>query len=132
MVEEIKSKAGSIIAIILRREDEPEGINFYTPSIFSQQLGLLNHKKGNKIKPHMHMPRSREVMITQEVLHVNKGKVSITLYDENKKNIATKVLSIGDTILLAGGGHGLEMLEDSLILEVKQGPYTDPSEKEYL
>ena len=29
----------------------------------------------------------------------------------------------GDKILLAQGGHGFEMLEDTVFFEVKQGPY---------
>jgi hypothetical protein len=34
------------------------------------------------------------------------------------------VLNSGDTILLASGGHGFEMLEDTEMLEIKQGPYS--------
>ena len=32
-------------------------------------------------------------------------------------------------ILLASGGHGLEMLEDTEILEIKQGPYAGDADK---
>jgi hypothetical protein len=30
---------------------------------------------------------------------------------------------MGDTIFFVAGGHGFTMLEDSKIIEVKQGPY---------
>jgi len=131
MVEEIRSKKGSLIAIILRRNINPKETSFYTPSVFSQQLGLLKHKKGNIIKAHMHIPRARKVEITQEVLHIKRGRADIFLYDEDRKYMTKRTLSAGDTILLAAGGHGLEILQDSLILEIKQGPYTDKTEKEY-
>ncbi len=45
---------GEMIAIILRNEFESEKINFLTPNNFSQQLGYLPHKKGDKIKAHRH------------------------------------------------------------------------------
>ena len=32
-------------------------------------------------------------------------------------------------MLLAYGGHGFEMIEDSEIIEVKQGPYLDEVDK---
>ncbi len=32
-------------------------------------------------------------------------------------------LIAGDIILLAGGGHGFTFLEDSEVIEIKQGPY---------
>ncbi|MGB2661612.1 MAG: WbuC family cupin fold metalloprotein [Candidatus Omnitrophota bacterium] len=131
MIEEIRSKKGNVIAIILKRHAYPEKTTFYTPSAFSQQLGLLNHKKGGKIRPHMHIPISRHVEITQEVLHIKKGKLKILLYDEDRNYMEDRMLEEGDTVLLAAGGHGFEILEDSIILEVKQGPYTDESEKEY-
>ena len=37
--------------------------------------------------------------------------------------LESRVLEGGDTILLAGGGHGFEVLEDLAMIEVKQGPY---------
>jgi hypothetical protein len=38
-------------------------------------------------------------------------------------------LYTGDVILLAAGGHGFEMLEDSQIIEIKQGPYVGEEDK---
>ena len=35
----------------------------------------------------------------------------------------------GDVILLAYGGHGFEMMEQSEIIEVKQGPYAGENDK---
>ena len=41
----------------------------------------------------------------------------------------SRILNKGDVVLLAYGGHGFEMIEDSEIIEVKQGPYLDEVDK---
>ena len=35
----------------------------------------------------------------------------------------------GDFLLLLGGGHSFEMLEDSELIEIKQGPYAGDKDK---
>ncbi len=137
MVKEIPAKGleyiydkGEMIAIILRNEFESEEINFFTPNNFSQQLGYLPHKKGERIKAHRHIYNRREVHFTQEALFIRKGKVKVNLYNGQKSFICSEILMQGDIILLCGGGHGFEMLEDSVMIELKQGPYTGESDKE--
>ncbi len=39
-------------------------------------------------------------------------------------------MSTGDILVLVSGGHGFRMLEDTVLMEVKQGPYTGLKEKE--
>jgi hypothetical protein len=36
----------------------------------------------------------------------------------------------GDVLLLVKGGHGFRMLEETVFVEIKQGPYTGLDEKE--
>ena len=40
-----------------------------------------------------------------------------------------KPITQGDVILMVGGGHGFRMLEDTVFLEVKQGPFIIEDEK---
>lgn len=132
MAEYIKSKRGKLIAIILPRSLQTKGVTFFTPPDFSQQVGLLRHQKGYLIKPHTHKLIKRKIEITQEVLHIKKGSIKVYLYDEKGRAVESRILKKGDTILLAGGGHGIDILEDSLILEIKQGPYAGIDDKEYI
>ena len=44
-------------------------------------------------------------------------------YESGGKKIGRTVLESGDTILLLSGGHGFNILEDSKMIEVKQGSY---------
>ena len=38
----------------------------------------------------------------------------------------------GDTIILLAGGHGFNILEDTKMIEVKQGPYLSQAEDKVL
>ena len=57
-------------------------------------------------------------------------KFECNFYDKKKVYLESITLEKGDIILLANGGHGFEMLENSEIIEVKQGPYVGESDKE--
>lgn len=122
-VERIEHE-GEIIAIIVKNCLNAEGVNFFSPPEFSQQLGLISRKKDYMIKPHIHKLVTRNVSVTQEVLHILSGRIEITLYDKNKAKIKSLELTANETILLASGGHAIRFIEDSKMLEVKQGPYS--------
>jgi hypothetical protein len=118
-----------ILAIILRDNYKSEGISFFTPNDFSQQLGYMNRPKGYEIAPHLHNRVQRNIEYTNEVLLIKSGKVRVDFYDENKDYLKSRILNKGDVILLVQGGHGFEMLEQSEMIEIKQGPYVDDNDK---
>ena len=120
---------GECLAIIIRSEYQSEGIKFFTPSNFSQQLGYMNHDRGHLIAPHVHNPVVRDVSYTKEVVIVKSGKVRVDFYGDDKTYIFSKILVRGDIVLLAYGGHGFEMLEKTELIEVKQGPYAGDEDK---
>ncbi len=128
MIERIMN-GETLLSVIIRTEFKKEGIDFFTPGDFSQQLGYMNRPEGYVIAPHVHNPVAREVTLTQEVLFIKSGKVRVDFYDENKNYLESRVLLKGDVILLAHGGHGFEMLEQSEMIEVKQGPYCGEMDK---
>ena len=129
MLKEIKHQDNTI-AIIIYAGYHNEGITFFTPDEFSQQLAYMNRPEGYRIDPHIHRKVDRKVQLTQEVLFVKRGKVKVDFYTNNKEYIQSQILTAGDVILLASGGHGLTMLEESEIIEVKQGPYAGEKDKE--
>jgi len=117
------------LAVILRTNFHAVGIKFFTPDEFSQQLGYMNRPQGYVIPPHVHNAVAREVHFTKEVLFIKNGKVRVDFYDDEQNYLESRVLSAGDVVLLAFGGHGFEMLEDSEIIEIKQGPYAGDADK---
>jgi len=128
MIQKIYHK-DMLLSIIIRSGFEKNGIEFFTPDDFSQQLAYMKHEEGYNILPHVHNAVPREVQYTQETLFIKSGKVRVDFYDDNKQYLESHILSQGDVILLATGGHGFKMLEESEIIEVKQGPYAGEQDK---
>jgi mannose-6-phosphate isomerase-like protein (cupin superfamily) len=122
MVEHIID-GNQLLALIISQKFDQPGTHFFTSSELSQQLAYMRHPVGKVIQPHIHKPVPREVQYTQEVLFIKKGKLRVDLYDNHQHYIASRILEAGDTILLATGGHGFEVIEEIEMIEVKQGPY---------
>jgi hypothetical protein len=118
-----------VYSIILRENFNKLGIEFFTTDNDSQQLGYMNRPAEYLIPPHRHNLVPREVHYTQEVLFIKSGKVRVDFYSTEQEYITSRILNQGDVILLADGGHGFKMLEQSEIIEVKQGPYCGEMDK---
>jgi len=128
MVEEIFHR-NKLLSIIIRSNYSKEGIAFFTPESFSQQLGYMQREKGYEIEPHVHNTVERNIILTQEVLFIKSGRVRVDYYDDDKVYLESKIVESGDVVLLASGGHGFKMIEKSEIIEVKQGPYCGMEDK---
>ncbi len=115
--------------IIIKSSYVMDGIEFFTTDNDPQQLGYMNRPVNYEISPHRHNLVSREVKCTQEVLFIKSGKVRVDFYTNEEVYLTSRILCKGDVILLAAGGHGFKMLEDSEIIEVKQGPYCGDMDK---
>jgi len=120
---------GQLLGVIIRSEFKKDGIAFFTPDDFSQQLGYMNRPKEYLIPPHVHNLVERKVDLTQEVLFVKSGKVRVDFYDNDKNYLESRILVKGDIVLLAHGGHGFKMIEPTEMIEVKQGPYCGEMDK---
>lgn len=129
MLKKFYDENGELIALVIGARFEKDGIEFFTPDDFSQQVGYMRHEKGIVIPPHVHNRVDRTVRLTQEVLFVRKGRVRVDLYSIARRFIGSAVLETGDVILLASGGHGFTMLEPTDMIEVKQGPYLGDQDK---
>jgi len=128
MIERV-AHSGELMAIIVRAAFSEPGITFFTPNELSQQLAYMRHPAGKVIQPHVHNPVPREVYFTQEVLFIRKGVLRVDFYNNDQDYLESRVLYRGDTILLATGGHGFEVLEEVEMIEVKQGPYAGEADK---
>jgi len=128
-VKEIKD-GEKLIALFFSKDTSAEGgIKFLTPVDFPLQVGLLEHKEGRVVPPHRHRDLHYNVNTTQEFIYVEKGSgVEVVLYDKEWQEIEKVSMSAGDSILFAGGGHGLNIPPGCRLFEIKQGPY--PGDKE--
>jgi len=126
---EIIESDGMRFAIIVRSDFDHKGVQFFTDGDDLLELGYMKHAAGNQIQSHFHLPVSRHTVGTQEVLFIKSGKVKIVFYDTNNVFAADRTLSSGDCILLVAGGHSFEFLEETKMIEVKNGPYLGDLDK---
>ena len=116
-------------AIVIRANSAVQGIQFFSPSSYSQQIGLMTRPAGYKVPAHKHNLVERTIHTTQEVLIIRAGKCIVNLFDGNNEVLHNIELLTGDAILLAHGGHEIIMETECEILEVKQGPYAGDADK---
>ena len=127
-VEQIASN-GKLLACVVRRQVSPGATTFVTEPNLNLQVGFVVYPAGGEVQPHAHRPVDRHIVGTSEVLLVKRGRCVVDVYDDENRLVASPVLETGDLIVVLGYGHGCRMLEDTVLLEVKQGPYLGPDEK---
>ena len=129
-IEQITDAAGKVLAVITRADYDPDKTSFVTPEGFTQQLGFIVYHAGQQVVPHLHLPVERHLIGTSEVIFVRTGRTVLSIYDDDKLCVYKSSMTQGDVVVLVAGGHGFEMLEDTVLMEIKQGPYTPLPEKE--
>jgi hypothetical protein len=87
------------------------------------QVSAMSLKQGRRVNPHKHLPTLRSTAGTQECWVVFSGLVEVQLFDINDTAIDTFVLEAGECMTTYRGGHTLEVLDDAVIVEIKNGPY---------
>ena len=118
------------LVYIIHTNPLPDQTTFVTPPEFKQQVGFVVYPQGGEIHRHVHLSLERHLIGTSEVLILLKGRCLFDVYNDTRELVATRELRAGDVMLMVGGGHGFRILEDTVFLEVKQGPYTGVDEKE--
>jgi mannose-6-phosphate isomerase-like protein (cupin superfamily) len=129
-IEYIKTKTNILTTIIIRREYQPTETTFITNPDLAQQVGFVVYPAGGVIKRHIHKNVDRKNISSSEALIVRQGRLEIDIFDQNKMLLATRELMAGDFVLMVSGGHGFRILEATVLLEVKLGPYAGASDKE--
>jgi hypothetical protein len=118
-----------IIAIYIDRDFKFDGIKFLSDPRYSQQVGYMSRPKGYSIPRHIHNRVERQVFYTQEVLFVKSGCVQVELYNDEQELVDTIIMQPTEAIFLVSGGHGFTFLEESELIECKQGPYAGDKDK---
>ena len=126
--EEIRHD-GELVALVLRSGYGKPGINFLTPPDSSLQLGHMTKAPGERIQAHRHLPVERKITGTMEAVFIRKGRIRVDFFTSEEEPLTSRELCAGDMILLTSGGHGFTALEESDMVEVKQGPYAGDNDK---
>lgn len=129
-MEERIEHNGKLLALIVRADYTPARTEFITPETFKQQVGFIVYDENKDIEPHIHNEMSRNLKGTSEVLILKEGQARVDFYSQEKEYAESRELFPGDVLILVAGGHGFHFHEHSIFLEIKQGPYIGPEEKE--
>ena len=122
------SHGDEVFALIVYSYQATKPIDFFTQDSASLQVGKHARKAGEVIKGHKHLPVKVERFETlQEVLYLENGKMKVNFYTDEGRWFKSKVFKKGDLILIIKGGHDFEFLEETQMIEVKQGPYNPAS-----
>lgn len=110
------------------------GINFHSDKGLSLQIGYMKREKKYQIPPHYHKPKVRKIRSTQEVLFIRRGLVECKIFStrKDKNEIEIIILNEGDFLHLITNAHEFKMLEESEIIEIKQGPYLEKDDKIFM
>jgi hypothetical protein len=127
---EVISSQRQVLAYVIRSQLIPTHTLFITPPELKQQVGFVVYSAGTDLPRHLHRPLCRRIVGTSEVLIVREGQCLMDVYTDDRNFVASRELKKGDIVVFVAGGHGFRMLEDTVFLEVKQGPYTGIEEKE--
>ena len=129
-IHSVRAQDGAFLAYIIRADFSSGITSFITPPENNFQVGFVVHPQGGEIQSHFHRTIDRHISNTSEVLVVRKGRCEIDVFDDHKQLVETLQLTPGDVMVMVAGGHGFRMLEDTILLEIKQGPYIGIEEKE--
>jgi hypothetical protein len=129
-MEYIKTRDNVLTSIIIRHDFHPPATTFITSPDLAQQVGFVVYPAGGVIKRHIHKNVDRQNISSSEALIVREGKLEIDIYDQHKELVATRLLEAGDFVLMVSGGHGFRVVEPTILLEIKLGPYAGPEDKE--
>jgi mannose-6-phosphate isomerase-like protein (cupin superfamily) len=127
---ELINANGQTLCYVIRAKTRPKQTTFLTPPEAKQQVGFIVYPKDSAIPRHLHRPLERHIIGMAEVLVVRSGLCQIEIYDEQKNLVTTRDLYKNDVVLMVGGGHGFKIKEDTVLLEIKQGPYLGADDKE--
>ena len=126
---EILDNNGNILGLYISSEKYKPGKNFLTSHNSEFQAGTFNLVKGEKILNHVHLQQKRRIVKTSEAITVLAGKIKVNFYSEEKEYITSVLVTSGETIILINGGHGIDIIEDSKFIEIKQGPFFEKLDK---
>ena len=125
-MKKICDGSNQVVAFVLETVDyiQHKEKLFFSDSDDCIQIGSLFFPKGAVVTPHMHKKRYVGMVAPMEVLVIVQGEAVAHIYDNDKSEIAVVVLHSGDVLVQRTGGHGFKFVtSDTLILEVKSGPY---------
>ena len=122
LYKEIHHNGTHVATHVIPTNSKP-GLNFITNDDKYLQLGIWNYEKNHKLPAHYHNEFPREALKTNEFVFVLSGKLKCDLYTEEGEYIETIIANNNEGIIQHNFTHKYTILEKSIILESKNGPF---------
>lgn len=113
------------VLVAVRIKKFESGITPISDSGEPLQILIHSREKGSHTKAHIHKATKRITQSLQECLVILKGKIKVDFYTPDKKIFKSIEASKGEVIVFVSGGHAVHVLENSEIVEVKNGPFIE-------
>lgn len=124
MIKEIVSD-GTLYALIAEASDVADGIVPLTKPSLPLQAMMRRHPKGHRVAKHSHKETSRSAVTLNEGLVLISGSLSVIISDKSGIEIGTYSVSAGQCLLMLSGAHEIQVTENTVFFEFKNGPYVD-------
>lgn len=129
---DIREADGILLAIVFQNQNETHGgVDFFTTPDLELQVASINRSKNFEILRHFHPTQERILKQTSEVIVMLEGLVEVDIYSSDLSLHSTHRLGRGEMIYLISGGHGFRIIENSKMIEIKQGPFNEHLDKKF-
>jgi hypothetical protein len=124
-------RAEHVATILVSERPDDYGARFHTAPAEPLQVAVARYPAGHKVAAHAHPARARPAYNgpTQECLVVQRGKLLIHFWDSQGRDAGRWTLRAGDVVVIVGGGHAIEVVEEAEIVECKVGPFVAGMDK---
>ncbi len=112
-------------AVVVRANYKNKQVDFFTDNDNEFQMGMFTRSAGYQVAPHKHVCSSFQISSVQEYILIKSGKLRMEFFTDDGVKIDEVTLTTGDSVLTMTGGHSITFLEETSILEIKQGPYSE-------
>ena len=93
------------------------------------QIGTFGLDKGTTISNHIHNELERNLN-NRRSFSCFRGKIKVSFYKKDLELLTEIIVNKHEAIAMYSGGHGIEILENTKFIEIKQGPYLESMDKE--
>ncbi len=117
---------GKLYAVYFDVKHINEGLTFVSQENEFIQVGIWNYKPNKILPAHFHREYKREATRTCESVYVVEGKIRCNLYTKSGNFIDSFILKKNEMAIQLYGVHEYEIIEKSIVIENKNGPYFGP------
>lgn len=124
MINKITS-GEKLVALLVGTSDIEDGTHPITDSAYALQMLMMRRPKGHVFAKHTHAVLERHTNLLQEAIVVLKGTVKVIVCLRDGTDIGAYEVSAGQCLMLVDGGYTIEVLDDAVFFEFKNGPHLD-------